>query len=132
MPLEADAAGWWDDPELVAVKQRIERRRAREVSVAAAARQHGGTARQHDSAKPKPKPKPKRRGVREVRGVARLALVAPGGVAGSDPQGAQSAPRRRPRPRPLERLGPRPDMIAAWAVVLGIVLLVVAILTSHG
>jgi hypothetical protein len=39
--------------------------------------------------------------------------------------------RGRPRPRAAQRVGPRPDMIAAWAVILGVMLVVVAILSAH-
>lgn len=95
--------------------------------------------------------------MREVRGIAREPLVsahlqtpATFDIArqGGDPRSraSQSAARaaqgigvprglgraRRPRPRAIERIGPRPDMIAAWAVVLGVVLLIVAILSAHG
>jgi len=34
--------------------------------------------------------------------------------------------RRRPPRRPVERVGPRPDRIASWAVVLGFILIIVA------
>lgn len=40
--------------------------------------------------------------------------------------------RRRPRPRPAERVGPNPDRLALWAVVLGIVLVLAALLSAHG
>lgn len=40
--------------------------------------------------------------------------------------------RRRPRMTPIERLGPRPDRIAAWAVGLGLLMVLVAVLTAHG
>jgi hypothetical protein len=40
--------------------------------------------------------------------------------------------RKRPRPRAAQRVGPRPDRIAAWAVALGFLLVVVAILSAHG
>lgn len=39
--------------------------------------------------------------------------------------------RRRPRPRTVQRVGPRPDMIAAWAVLLGFLLVIVAIISAH-
>jgi hypothetical protein len=40
--------------------------------------------------------------------------------------------RRRPARRPVERIGPRPDRIALWAVVLGFFLILVAVTsTSH-
>jgi hypothetical protein len=120
MPLEADATRWWDDPDLVAVRRRIELRREREGDRGAFPAEGASPPRARRS-----------RGVREVRGVARLALTRPE-AAPSEQAGPAQPSRRRPRPRPIERLGPRPDMIAAWAVVLGIVLLLLAILTSHG
>jgi hypothetical protein len=39
--------------------------------------------------------------------------------------------RRRPPRRPVERLGPRPDRIAMWAVVMALFLILVTILSSH-
>jgi hypothetical protein len=50
-------------------------------------------------------------------------------------RGAEPAlPVRRERrpPRTVgERLGPRPDRVAAWAVALGVLLILIAILTAH-
>lgn len=46
---------------------------------------------------------------------------------------ARTAPRRRrPVRRPMERVGGRPDRIAAWAFALGLLLAIVAVLSSHG
>ena len=39
--------------------------------------------------------------------------------------------RRRPGRRPAERVGPRPDRIALWAVLLGFFLILVAATSSH-
>ena len=39
--------------------------------------------------------------------------------------------RRRPPRSPVERLGPRPDRIAMWAVLLGIFCCIVALTTAH-
>ena len=39
--------------------------------------------------------------------------------------------RRRPPRSPLERLGPRPDRIALWAVLLGVFCCIVALTTAH-
>jgi hypothetical protein len=109
MPREAEAREWWAD--VYEVRERIERRRARESA--------GGV---RSSA-------PRRRGVREVHTGPRLSLVA------AHPQDeavvGRHDRRRRPRPRPVQRIGPRPDRIAAWAVGLGLLLLVLAILSSH-
>ena len=38
--------------------------------------------------------------------------------------------RRRPARRPVERMGPRPDRIAMWALLMGIVLILVAVGTA--
>jgi hypothetical protein len=43
-----------------------------------------------------------------------------------------AAPRRRPQRRAVERLGGRPDRIAAWAVGCGLLLAIVAATTGHG
>jgi len=41
--------------------------------------------------------------------------------------------RRRPPRRPSERLvGARPDRAALWAVMMGVFLIVVALITAHG
>jgi hypothetical protein len=40
--------------------------------------------------------------------------------------------RNRPQLRPYERAGFRPDRVAMWAVLLGILLVVVAIASAHG
>jgi hypothetical protein len=39
--------------------------------------------------------------------------------------------RRRPPRSPIERLGPRPDRIAMWAVLLGVFCCIVALTTAH-
>ena len=41
------------------------------------------------------------------------------------------APARRPRPTRQTRVSSRPDRIALWAVLLGIVLVLVAATSSH-
>jgi len=40
-------------------------------------------------------------------------------------------PRRRPRPTVAQRVGPNPDRIAAWAVVMGVALVLAALLSAH-
>lgn len=49
-------------------------------------------------------------------------------------RGAEPAwtPRSRPPRTVGERIGPRPDRLAAWAVALGMLLILIAILTAHG
>jgi hypothetical protein len=39
--------------------------------------------------------------------------------------------RNRPQRSAVERIGPRPDRIVAYAVALGVLLILIAILTSH-
>jgi hypothetical protein len=39
--------------------------------------------------------------------------------------------RRRPAPRPHERLGARPDRIAMWAFALGLLLILIAVLSAQ-
>jgi len=102
MPPGAEAREWWADVE--DVRERIERRRADDGASVWRAR-----------------------GVREVRPGPRLMLVRP-----SAPPSPSATRRRRPRPRAAQRLGPRPDIFAAWAVALGVVLVAVALLSAHG
>ena len=109
MPRAAEARAWWADVE--DVRERIERRRARESRVQAP----GGT-----TAVPAV-----RRGVREVSPGRQLMLVRTGVPAAREE-------RKRPRPRAVHRVGPRPDRIAAWAVGLGFLLVLVAVLSAHG
>lgn len=40
--------------------------------------------------------------------------------------------RRRPRRTPTEWVGPNPDRIASWAVVMGFLLVLAALLSAHG
>ncbi len=40
--------------------------------------------------------------------------------------------RRRPPRRPFERVGGSPDRLAAWAVAMGVLLLMAAVLSGHG
>jgi hypothetical protein len=102
MPRAAEARAWWADVE--DVRERIERRRAREA----------GTPR---------------RGVREVRPGGHLTLVRAESL-GRD-AGARDA-RERPRPSLAQRLEPRPDRLAAWAVLLGFALVLAAVVSAHG
>ncbi|HUN78908.1 MAG TPA: hypothetical protein VMU32_08315 [Solirubrobacteraceae bacterium] len=110
MPRPAEARAWWAEVE--DVRERIERRRAREAG-------------------------PTRRGVRVVSpGVhplpSYLRSVERAGE-GADARGSVTglAARRRPRARPAQLVGQRPDRIASWAVALGFLLLLAAILSAH-
>lgn len=53
----------------------------------------------------------------------KLALVRP--------QAPETPRRRRPKPSPIQRIGPRPDRIAGWAVALCVLMLLAALLSSH-
>ena len=49
------------------------------------------------------------------------------------PRLREPAARRRPRRRPSERIvGTRPDRAALWAVMMGVFLILVAVMTAHG
>ncbi|MGH2839230.1 MAG: hypothetical protein ACRDKY_00215 [Solirubrobacteraceae bacterium] len=39
-------------------------------------------------------------------------------------------PRRRPARLPVERMGARPDRMAMWALVMGVMLILVAVTTA--
>lgn len=119
----AEAREWWADVE--DVRERIERRRARESSARreSASRVGGSESGMGGATSASPAV---HRGVREIRPGQRLMLVE----TAASPAG--QARRKRPRPPLARRVGPRPDMIAAWAVALGFLLVLVAILSAHG
>ncbi|MEA2282344.1 MAG: hypothetical protein QOK21_2951 [Solirubrobacteraceae bacterium] len=53
-------------------------------------------------------------------------------IRGRGAEPARAARRdRRPARTVGERLGPRPDRVAAWSVALGVLLILIAILTAH-
>jgi hypothetical protein len=67
--------------------------------------------------------------------VPRRTVVIRGQVAPPpQPRFHADAPaRRRPPRRPSERIaGTRPDRAALWAVMMGVFLIMVAVLTAHG
>jgi hypothetical protein len=67
--------------------------------------------------------------------VRRHSDHAPGGVLYSLPQRGPRVvelDRRRPPRRTIERVGPRPDRVAMWAVIMALFLIVVTITSSHG
>ncbi|HEV3002625.1 MAG TPA: hypothetical protein VGW75_17950 [Solirubrobacteraceae bacterium] len=70
----------------------------------------------------RPPTQPGQRRTIEIRGqVDRVAGVAPISPAG---------PQRRRGRRASERVGPRPDRVALWAVLLGLLLILVAAISS--
>jgi hypothetical protein len=91
----------------------------------AAPERRGRFARGEHDASPQPTPLavPPRRRTVEITGHP---------VAGPTLPRLVEIDRRRPARRPVERVGPRPDRIALWAVVLGFFLILVAVTsTSH-
>lgn len=102
MPRDASALEWWEDPDLDEVRRRIERRRAEEGRLALLVAP---------------------RGVREISATSRALLLS-----------SEARPSRpfRGGSRTLRNLSSHPDRVAAWAVVLCLVLLFTAIVTSHG
>jgi hypothetical protein len=72
-------------------------------------------------------PRPARPAAAPRRTVVIRGQVAPPPRAGSGPA------RRRPPRRPSERIaGTRPDRAALWAVMMGVFLILVAVLSAHG
>jgi hypothetical protein len=110
MPAPAEARAWW--AEVDDVRERIERRRARDGDAG-------------------------RRGVRVIRpdgsasSVQLAAVSSRASMAAAREARFATPARRRPRPRPAELVGPRPDRIASWAVALGFLLVLAAILSAH-
>jgi hypothetical protein len=91
----------------------------------AAPERRGRFAREHQpaAAEPTPLAVPPRRRTVEITGHPGAGPALPRLV---------EIDRRRPARRPVERVGPRPDRIALWAVVLGFFLILVAVTsTSH-
>jgi hypothetical protein len=77
-----------------------------------------------DSTEPeRDKPKPERRTI-EIRGQVDKALPP---ITSHGP-----GPQRHRTVRPSERVGPRPDRVALWAVLLGLLLILVAAISSPG
>jgi hypothetical protein len=108
---QSNAQAWWAEVE--DIRESIEARRATEdprsrSSQPAVRRTISITGRPAEHARP-------------------LALVADT----EDPPATLAQSRRRPPRRVSERLGTRPDRIAAWAVLLGFVLVLGTILTAH-
>jgi hypothetical protein len=74
-------------------------------------------------------PRPDRPAAAPRRTVVIRGQVAPraGGIVSTGPA------RRRPPRRPSERIaGTRPDRAAMWAVMMGVFLILVAVLSAHG
>ena len=150
---QADARAWWADVEHL--RERMERRhevehvggddegRARHAATGRARRApvsyEGSASTRHDGSAAT------RRTVR-IRGQAIPTVTAPRlhvveedsdqaildeAWHGSEPA-APTPRRRRPAPRAADRVGDHPDRIAMWAVILGFVMVLAAILSAHG
>jgi hypothetical protein len=104
MPQQAEARSWWADVEHL--REAAERRHATD------------TPEQSMQARLERVHRADRRTVQITgRPVSSMRLV--------------EVERRRPPRSPIERLGPRPDRIAMWAVLLGIFCCIVALTTAH-
>jgi hypothetical protein len=102
-----DSSAWWADVQhLRSDYERTDeaRRRADEADLAA----------------------PSRRTV-EIRGRTVPAPPVPRAAELDRPVGV---PRRRPSRLPVERMGARPDRMALWALLMGVLLIVVAVSTA--
>jgi hypothetical protein len=75
---------------------------------------------------------PSRRGHAERPPAERRTITIRGQVAPPPRPYQSTARRRRPR-RASERIaGTRPDRAALWAVLMGVFLILVAVMTAHG
>ena len=126
-----EARAWWADVEhLRDVYERTDEARRRADDVA----RHAPRERQHSEAEAGRPAAAARRGAHakgtaiparrtvEIRGRTVPAPVIPRSSVEID--------RRRPSRRPIERVGPRPDRLAMWALLMGIVLILVAVGTA--
>jgi hypothetical protein len=146
---QAQAHAWWAEVEHL--REAAERRhatesRAREVSP------HHSALRQLDERVVRDRaledrptgPAPAQRRTVKIRGQAvPIASARPLREASDDELASivvdgpwmreqPAAPaRRRPRRRAIERIGPRPDRLALWAFIAGLLLVVIALATAH-
>jgi hypothetical protein len=129
----SEARAWWADVEhLQDVYARTDeaRRRADRADDAARHAARERTDVDAEAARPAPTARrgshakgtaiPARRTV-EIRGRTVPAPAVPRTV---------EIERRRPPRRPIERIGARPDRVAMWALLMGIVLILVAVGTA--
>lgn len=133
MPQPAQARAWWADVE--DVRERIEHRRARERQARAAMTLRGQSAVRAPAAERRSVALAQR-GVREVRPGRHLMAVRSGVPPAGGAASAWGGSLARRRPTGVARgvarqMGPRPDMFVAWAVALGFVLVLAAILSAH-
>jgi hypothetical protein len=130
MSQQAEARSWWADVEHL--REAAERRQAsagdvlpvtprrrfqREEAGTPEASMHARLERVHADEPRATAPADRRTVQITGRPVSSLRLV--------------EVERRRPPRSAMERLGPRPDRIAMWAVLMGLFLCVVALTTAH-
>lgn len=127
-----EARAWWADVQhLRNVSERTdEARRRADIAERRASHEHRHVERHLEpevAAPPRSRdqhpngmPVPARRTV-EIRGRTVPAPAVPRSV---------ELDRRRPPRRAIERVGPRPDRIALWALLMGILLILVAVGTA--
>lgn len=134
-----EAPAWWADVQhLRDDYERTDEARRRadlaDVAERRAALEHGpsqnaGERRPHDVGRPAPVarrgPHPRGTGVPARRTVEIRGRTVP---APSVPRAELD--RRRPPRRPIERVGPHPDRLALWALLMGLVLILVAVGTA--
>ena len=129
-----EARAWWADVEhLKDVYERTDeaRRRADRADLATRTasreRGHGDVEAGHPTAAA-------RRGQQHAKGTAiparRTVEIRGRTVAAPVVPRTIEIERRRPARRPIERVGARPDRIAMWALLMGIVLILVAVGTA--
>jgi hypothetical protein len=125
---QAAARAWWADVEHL--REAAERRQASDDDVTAITprrrfqRDEPMTPEASMEARLERVHTPERRAVPERRTVQ---------ITGRPVSSLRLVEVERPRPArsPMERLGPRPDRIAMWAVLMGVFLCVVALSTAH-
>jgi hypothetical protein len=121
MSQQAEARSWWADVEHL--REAAERRQASAGVVPLTPsrrfqREEPATAEASMEARLERVHTPDRRTVQITgRPVSSMRLV--------------EVERRRPPKSAMERIGPRPDRIAMWAVLMGLFLCVVALSTAH-
>ncbi len=109
---QQEARAWWADVEHL--REELEQRRGAGRADAPALRLISG-GREAPAG-----PRPTRRTVR----------ITGRGAQAPAPRRLVEVERRRPAPSLVERAGARPDRIAGWAVLLGLVLVLVAAVTA--
>lgn len=128
-----EARAWWADVEhLQDVYERTDEARRRAGRADDRGR-HASRERQHVEAEAAGPSVPARRGA-HPKGTAiparRTVEIRGRPVPAPAVPRAAEIQRRRPPRRPIERVGARPDRVAMWALLMGIVLILVAVGTA--